>query len=212
MKSTVSKSDSTGLFSLGIPAAAEAIVCAHLDIHRIQQEPSPTHFPPTGKPITQTSELDRHDWHAMVIFLMVDRFKNGDSTNDWACEDPGIRPEANHYGGDFAGIASSLDYIQDLGANTIWVGPIANPDGAWGYWSDSTTDVTSKFSGYHGYWPITSAGTDRRFGTMEEFNALVEAIHEGTRTSWSITWPTTCTKNIPFTKNTPVGHQSLLAK
>ena len=28
---------------------------------------------------------------------------------------------------------------------------------------------------------------------------------KGTRTSWSITWPTTCMKNIPFTRNTPTG-------
>ena len=177
------RTDSTGLFSLGIPAAAYADersfvrIWTSTESNKSQAQLIPLQ---AGEPITQTGQLNRHDWHAMVMyFLMVDRFKNGDSTNDWTCEDPGIRPEANHYGGDFAGIASSLDYIQDLGANTIWVSPITpNPDGAWGYWSDPNTDVTSKFSGYHGYWPIASTGTDRRFGTMEEFNALVEAIHE----------------------------------
>ena len=47
-----------------------------------QQESVPAHPLQAGEPITQTSQL-RHDWHAMVMcFLMVDRFKNGDSTND----------------------------------------------------------------------------------------------------------------------------------
>lgn len=177
------KTDSTGLFLLNIPLAARGEERSFVRIwtttesNKSQEQLIPLQ---TGEPITRTSQLNRHDWHTMIMyFLMVDRFKNGNPENDWACEDAGIRPKANHYGGDFAGIESSLDYIADLGANTIWVSPITpNPDGAWGYWSDPNTEVTSKFSSYHGYWPIASTGTDRRFGSIEEFNALVDAIHD----------------------------------
>lgn len=174
--------DSSGYFSVGVPAAAFGqgrsfvrIWTANADA-RSQEALVPLDH---GTPVRSTAELDRHDWHAMVMyFLMVDRFHNGDPENDWQCDDPGILPQANHQGGDLAGVTAQLDYIKDLGANTIWISPITpNPDGAWGYWSDPSTDVTSKFSGYHGYWPVASTGIDRRFGTLEEFNALVDAVH-----------------------------------
>lgn len=177
------QADSTGVFSLEIPAGASGEKRSYIriwtstDSNKSQAQLIPLN---AGQPVTKTDQLDRHDWHTMIMyFLIVDRFKNGDSTNDWKCEDPGVHSKANHHGGDFSGIKSSLDYIHDLGANTIWVSPITpNPDGAWGYWSDPTSKVTSKFSSYHGYWPIASTGTDRRFGTMHEFNDLVDAIHE----------------------------------
>lgn len=176
------KADSSGLFSVGIPAAAYGSdrsfvrIWTANELSKSQEVLVPLE---NGTPVVHTAQLNRHDWHGMVMyFLMVDRFKNGDTANDWKCDDPGILPQANHYGGDLAGVNQSLDYIKDLGANTIWVSPITpNPDGAWGFWSDPETDVTSKFSGYHGYWPIASTGIDRRFGTMPEFNGLVDAIH-----------------------------------
>ena len=176
------KADSNGLFSVGIPAAAYDAPRSFVRIwtadamNKSQEVLVPLE---NGAPVAQTAQLNRHDWHGMIMyFLMVDRFKNGDANNDWKSDDPEVLPQANHFGGDLAGVNQSLDYIKDLGANTIWVSPITpNPDGAWGYWSDPQTEVTSKFSGYHGYWPIASTGIDRRFGTMTEFNALVDAIH-----------------------------------
>ena len=176
------KSDSTGLFRVGIPAAAYGAERSHIRFwtanadYRSQEVLLPLQ---NGLPIRNAAELTRFDRQSMIMyFLMVDRFKNGDTGNDWKSDDPGVLPKANHFGGDLTGIASSLDYIDSLGANTIWVSPITpNPDGAWGFWSDPNTDVTSKFSGYHGYWPIASTGIDRRFGTMDEFNALVKEIH-----------------------------------
>ena len=38
---------------------------------------------------------------------------------------------------------------------------------------------------------------------MEEFNALVEAIHERTKTFWSITWPTTLHEERPIYQEHP---------
>ena len=85
------QTDSTGLFSLGIPAAAYADersfvrIWTSTESNKSQAQLIPLQ---AGEPITQTGQLNRHDWHAMVMyFLMVDRFKNGDSTNDWTCED-----------------------------------------------------------------------------------------------------------------------------
>ena len=174
--------DSNGFFQLSLPAIAYQMERSHLRLwactsdSKSQESLIPLS---TGIPITQSEALSRFDRQAMVMyFLMVDRFKNGDPSNDWSSNDPGVLPEANHFGGDLAGVQQAIPYIDSLGANTIWVSPIApNPDGAWGYWSDPRTEITSKFSSYHGYWPIASTGVDRRFGTMKSFNNLVDDVH-----------------------------------
>ncbi len=176
------RADSIGHISIGIPAIAfgkarsHIQFWAHTDNQRSQEVLIPLQY---GAPILNAEDLTRDDQHAMVMyFLMVDRFANGNAGNDELTDDPGIHPRAQYHGGDFAGIQSHLDYLDSLGTNTVWVSPITpNPQDAWGFWTDPSTDLTSKFSAYHGYWPIQSSGTDARFGSMAEFNALVDDIH-----------------------------------
>ena len=63
--------------------------------------------------------------------------------------------------GDLPGVLSRLDYLQWLGATAIWLSPIyPSPMKDWGY------DV----SDYRAIHPT--------FGTMEDFDALLEACHE----------------------------------
>jgi glycosidase len=174
--------DSNGFASFGIPAIAfkkersDIQLWAHKDEQRSQEIRVPLRF---GAPILRAENLPRNDPHAMVMyFLMIDRFANGNIGNDLPTADPGIHPRAQYYGGDFAGIQNHLPYLDSLGVNTVWVSPISpNPPDAWGLWTDSSTPITSKFSAYHGYWPIQSSGTDARFGSFEEFNTLVDEIH-----------------------------------
>lgn len=133
-------------------------------------------------PVTDVAQLSRQDWEtATMYFLMVDRFHNGNPSNDEPVEDDAIMPQANHQGGDLEGVVAKLEegYFDALGMNTIWVSPItANAEGAWGYWQDSArTDVVSKFSGYHGYWPISNTRVDRRLGSREAMDDLVEKAH-----------------------------------
>jgi glycosidase len=45
--------------------------------------------------------------------------------------------------------------------------------GAYGLWPEPRT----KFSGYHGYWPISSSKVDFRFGTADELHELVDLAH-----------------------------------
>jgi len=131
-----------------------------------------------GLPITNTSQLDRNDHEQMIMyFIMVDRFNNGNQANDEVVQNDSILPLANHFGGDLAGITQKINdgYFEDLGVNTLWVSPITqNPKGAWGLWNKG---ITSKFSGYHGYWPVTSTTIDDRFGNTEEFNDLIDKTH-----------------------------------
>lgn len=131
-----------------------------------------------GKVITDPSKLNNSDWHSSIMyFMMIDRFVNGDKSNDVTNPDPAILPKARYYGGDIKGITQKIKegYFQDLGINTIWVSPITqNPTDAWGQFTDPDT----KFSGYHGYWPITSTTVDYRLGSSADVKEMLDIAHK----------------------------------
>lgn len=131
-----------------------------------------------GNPVSHYGQLTKNDWHASIwYFLMVDRFFNGNPSNDQKVEDPEVLPIANYMGGDLEGIRRKIadGYFDSLGVNAIWLSPITqNPAGAYGLWDKG--GVKTKFSGYHGYWPVSNIRADHRFGTAEELKAL---LHEG---------------------------------
>jgi glycosidase len=132
-----------------------------------------------GSVITNTNELtrqDNHNWN--MYFVLIDRFNDGNPANTEKIDDPQIHPKANYYGGDFAGITETIKsgYFEDIGVNTLWLSPITqNPEDAYGLWDKG--GVTTTFSGYHGYWPVSSSRLDHRFGTEEEFRELLDVAH-----------------------------------
>ncbi|MFN2430988.1 MAG: alpha-amylase family glycosyl hydrolase [Cryomorphaceae bacterium] len=134
-----------------------------------------------GKPIAYASELSRNDKHTWsMYFMMVDRFVNADTANDEMVNDPDILPPANYYGGDLKGVTAKIedDYFGKLGMNTVWLSPITqNPLGSYGLWDKG--GVKSKFSGYHGYWPISSSKVDHRFGIDSSLSELISEAHQG---------------------------------
>ncbi|MBI4647029.1 MAG: alpha-amylase [Bacteroidia bacterium] len=129
--------------------------------------------------ITKPDELKRDDFEASIIyFLLVDRFYNGQQANDHPLKDKDIAPQADYYGGDLAGITQKIreDYFSDIGINMLWISPIVqNP--LEGY--VECIEPHSKFSGYHGYWPIATIKIDHRFGTDNEFQTLIDEAHDG---------------------------------
>ncbi len=131
-----------------------------------------------GQLLTTSSSMSRMDKHGMIIYnIMVDRFFNGDTSNDHPVPDPEILPKANYFGGDIAGITQKAEqgFFKELGINTLWISPvILNPDGAWGLYPEPRT----KFSGYHGYWPISFTRVDHRFGTANELKNLSATLHQ----------------------------------
>ena len=135
-----------------------------------------------NRPIINTEELHRSDWHAATMyFLMVDRFKNGNLANDEPVLDSLIMPAANHLGGDLEGVLQTLQesYFDALGMNTVWISPVTqNAARAWGLWQDSArTNIQSRFSSYHGYWPVSCTEVDRRYGGQPAMNALTDGAH-----------------------------------
>ena len=106
-----------------------------------------------------------------------DLFYNANLDNDMPVDDPDIHPKANYYGGDILGVTKKIKdgYFESLGINTIWISPITqNPLGAYGLYPEPRT----KFSGYHGYWPISSSKVDFRFGTSEEVHQMLAEAHK----------------------------------
>jgi cyclomaltodextrinase / maltogenic alpha-amylase / neopullulanase len=131
-----------------------------------------------GKVVMDPSKLTRSDKQTMIIyFMMVDRFKNGDTKNDAPLKDKDVDPKVNFMGGDLSGIIQKIEdgYFSGLGVNTLWVSPITqNPLTAWAEYPPPHR----KFSGYHGYWPMTLTTVDTRFGTPQELKKLVTEAHD----------------------------------
>ncbi len=131
-----------------------------------------------GQVLTTAAGLDRSDLHAQILyFLMVDRFADGDTTNNPKSLAE-VLPKADYMGGDLQGVNLKIKqgYFDELGINAIWLSPISeNPAGAFGYWNKG---VTTKFSGYHGYWPTSYSKVDARFGTNKGFQTLINTAHE----------------------------------
>ncbi|HFX17904.1 MAG TPA: alpha-amlyase, partial [Flavobacteriales bacterium] len=131
-----------------------------------------------GKIITNTADLNRHDFHTQIMyFLMVDRFKDGDQLNNRPVKDDSVLPKVNFKGGDIQGVDQVLkkSYFKDLGINTLWLSPILkNPEGAYGFWPNPPT----KFSGYHGYWPVSNIKIDDRFGNPDALKDLLKEAHQ----------------------------------
>lgn len=131
-----------------------------------------------GQIITDVSQLNRTDFQTQIMyFLLVDRFKDGNPQNTRKVDNDSILPKANYYGGDLQGVLDKINdgYFKDLGINTIWLSPITqNPEGAYGLWPEPLT----KFSGYHGYWPISNTKIDDRFGDEAVFKELIAKAHE----------------------------------
>jgi cyclomaltodextrinase len=130
-----------------------------------------------GRVISDVSELNRSDKRAQIMyFLMIDRFKDGDTSNTKKLNVPNVLPKVDYYGGDIAGIDQVLKsgYFDSLGVNTIWISPVTqNPYDAWGQIYKPKT----QFSGYHGYWPIYATAVDKRFGTAEELKGFLADAH-----------------------------------
>jgi cyclomaltodextrinase / maltogenic alpha-amylase / neopullulanase len=131
-----------------------------------------------GKVVLKADQLNRNDPEAKIIYnVFVDRFYDGNPGNDEPINDPSlVLPQADFFGGDIAGITKKVKegYFNDLGVNTLWISPVVlNPKGAYGQWNDPKT----KFSAYHGYWPISFTKIDPRFGTPEELKEMVREAH-----------------------------------
>ena len=140
-----------------------------------------------GKIVTDASQLNRHDQQAQVLYsILIDRFYDGNEANNWKLNSPEVLDIVDYQGGDLAGVTKKIEegYFDKLGVNTLWISPITqNPWDAWGLYPFKNgnkydpTKTYTKFSGYHGYWPIFATKLDDRFGTPKELETLLNTAH-----------------------------------
>src|SRR5437867_9297526 len=67
-----------------------------------------------------------------IYLLMPDRFSNGDTSNDHIAgmKDQSLNRDSIflRHGGDMQGVINHLDYLQNLGATTLWMTPVLEND------------------------------------------------------------------------------------
>ena len=119
------------------------------------------------------SDRKGFDISDVLYMLMPDRFANGNPKNDiikgmedQLCDrnEPSLR-----HGGDLEGLRQHLDYFTNLGVTALWFTPVLE--------NDRPAD-DGKYSTYHGYATTDYYRVDPRFGTNEEYKALIDECHK----------------------------------
>ena len=108
---------------------------------------------------------------------MIDRFNDGDSSNSIPVVNPNLTQKANYFGGDLQGIKNKIDdgYFDSLSINTLWLSPVVdNTDSAYREYPEPHR----YYSGYHGYWPVSSTKVEEKFGDMNLLKKLIEDAHK----------------------------------
>lgn len=118
------------------------------------------------------------NWYGGTIYsLMIDRFNNGDKSNDAPVKNDSVLWKANYMGGDFVGVTQKINegYFDSLGINTLWISPV----------NDNPNDAFKEYpaphrwyTGYHGYWPISFTNVEEKFGTFNQLKNLISTAHK----------------------------------
>jgi glycosidase len=109
-----------------------------------------------------------------IYFIMVDRFDNGDPSNDNAgfiAGDPsgGFDPTQPGYwhGGDLKGVTKHLTYVKKMGFTSIWITPPVKQK-----------YIQGSSAAYHGYWGLDFTTIDPHLGSEADFKEMVARAHE----------------------------------
>ena len=106
----------------------------------------------------------------LIYFVMPDRYKDGDPSNDDPANAGGFDPtnKAFWHGGDLKGLTGTcapgddgLARIKSLGFSAVWVTPLVVQQGS-----------TTNGSGYHGYWGTDFLNVDPHLGTKADLFAF----------------------------------------
>lgn len=111
---------------------------------------------------------------ANVYFLLLDRFQNGNPSNDNIIKrDKPTGPLRGFEGGDLRGIIQKIDegYFTNLGINAIWMTPVVEQI------HGSVDEGTGNTYGFHGYWTKDWTAIDPSYGTRDDLKELVDKAH-----------------------------------
>ncbi|MCK4517790.1 hypothetical protein KAT92_03380, partial [Candidatus Babeliales bacterium] len=101
-----------------------------------------------------------HNWlkRAVIYHILIDRFA-GFTTDDALKWD-----YPNFVGGTIKGIIPKLEYLVELGINTLWLSP---------FYKNAAQDDT-----YHGYHVTDYFTVDERFGNINDLRSLINECHK----------------------------------
>ncbi|KAK3713913.1 Cell wall alpha-1,3-glucan synthase ags1 [Vermiconidia calcicola] len=106
------------------------------------------------------------NWRFPFYTLFLDRYVNGDPTNDNSNEtafEHDLNSNQMRHGGDWQGLLNSLDYIQGMGVKGLYIAGSPFINQPWGY---------------DQYSPLDLSILDPHFGTIDVWRNAVEEIHK----------------------------------
>ncbi|MEW6671298.1 MAG: alpha-amylase family glycosyl hydrolase [Thermodesulfobacteriota bacterium] len=109
--------------------------------------------------------------NATVYHILIDRFAGVTSAD---------RQQPEFLGGNIQGILKKLDYLQDLGVDTLWLSPFY------------------RTSVYHGYHVTDFMEVEPRFGTLTDVTDLIQAVHAAGMRIIADFVPNHCSSRHPF--------------
>ncbi|MDE6827021.1 MAG: cyclomaltodextrinase N-terminal domain-containing protein [Paramuribaculum sp.] len=144
-------------------------------------------------PAVKAAGFDSSD---VLYLIMPDRFAKGTAKNagherdglEYPSEDDPDDPDARH-GGNIAGMADHLYYIESLGVTAVWITPVLKNDMPGG--------------SYHGYATTDYYSIDPRFGSNAEWREFVGLCHQrGIKVVMDMIF-NHCGSNHPWMKDMP---------
>ena len=116
-----------------------------------------------------------------IYFIIVDRFNDGDSSNNEGPNpqlyDPTRRHWGKYWGGDLQGIIDKLDYLKAMGITAIWISPLF----------EQVEDLQFENAAMHGYWTkdfkrinprFLAKGEDNSLFRCNGFDRLISGLHQ----------------------------------
>jgi neopullulanase len=118
----------------------------------------------------------------IIYLIMIDRFANGDLSNDQPPSAPGLLDRSKgrfYHGGDLQGVLDRLPYLRELGVTALWLTPWYSNANRLNEKQRFTADNKPDPAGdpstdYHGYHAVDFYAVEEHFGTLATLRALVD--------------------------------------
>lgn len=143
----------------GILAVASVLAFTSLPMSPVQAK--------TDAEVTNTAGYSTD----VIYQIVTDRFADGDSSNNPSGDIFDKTDLKKYHGGDWAGITQKINegYFQNMGVTALWISsPVENI---------MSIDPSNNCASYHGYWGKDFFRTNSAFGTMEDFQTLLDTAH-----------------------------------
>ena len=156
------------------PGPRKLLITRREEASSISSEYAPFEILP---PLDRRSRFQGFSPADVMYLIMIDRFSDGDPSNNDPPQARGIYDRKNkfyYHGGDLQGVIDRLPYLKELGVTAVWLTP-------WYDNYDKPNQIELKegkpSTGFHGYNPQDFYAVDEHFGSLAKLRELVDAAH-----------------------------------